>query len=47
MQRFIRVKTLQKFSSVHPAVQTDFNQVAGSSLAERAGVLGERRALVV
>jgi hypothetical protein len=40
MQRFIRVKTLQKFRAVHPTVRTDFNQVAGSSLAERAGVLG-------
>jgi hypothetical protein len=40
MQRFIRVKTLQKFRAVRPTVRTDFNQVAGSSLAERAGVLG-------
>src|SRR5271155_4318800 len=32
------LKTLQEFSSVHPAVQIDFNQVAVSSLAKRAGV---------
>jgi hypothetical protein len=35
------LKTLQEFSSVDPAVQIDFNQVAASSLAKRAGVLAE------
>jgi hypothetical protein len=35
------LKTLQEFSSVDPAVQIDFNQVAVSSLAKRAGVLAD------
>jgi hypothetical protein len=35
------LKALQEFSSVDPAVQIDFNQVAVSSLAKQAGVLAD------